>query len=331
MAAREVLREKPGIVTRSSVVSSPPARLVIASRKSRLALWQAEHVAARFTALYPECRVEILGMTTRGDRILGKSLSKIGGKGLFVKELETALSEGRADLAVHSLKDLPMEIPEGFTLAAVLPREDARDAFISEKYACLEALPAGARIGTSSLRREAALRAFSPSLRIEALRGNLDTRLKKLDEGSYDAVVLAAAGLIRLGLENRIRAFISPEKILPAPGQGALGIEIREDRPDLAEWLAPLEDAETASRARAERAFSRAAGGSCQVPLGAYAVLEKDTLRLRAFVAQPDGAVFLRGEKTGAAKDAEAIGGALARELLERGAAEILSSLRERS
>ncbi|MDR1367509.1 MAG: hydroxymethylbilane synthase [Candidatus Accumulibacter sp.] len=303
-----------------------PSRLVIASRESRLALWQAQYVASRIAAVHPECQVEILGMTTRGDRILDKSLSRIGGKGLFVKELEAAMRKGQADLAVHSLKDVPMEMPDGFSIAAVLRRENPCDAFVSEKYDRLEALPEGAIVGTSSLRREAALRADHPFLRIEALRGNLDTRLKKLDEGRYDAIILAAAGLIRLGLENRIRMTLPPEKIVPAPGQGALGVEIRNDRVDLAAWLAPLNDVETSLCARAERAFSRALGGSCQVPLGAHAVFEGERLWLRAFVATSDGATFFRGEKTGDPKDAEAIGSALARELLDRGAAGILSS-----
>jgi hydroxymethylbilane synthase len=322
-------------VTRANTGVQAPSRLVIASRESRLALWQAEYVASRLRALYPECKVEILGMTTRGDRILDKSLSLIGGKGLFVKELEAAIAEGRADLAVHSLKDVPMEMPEGFSLAAVLKRENACDAFVSDKYDALEALPDGARVGTSSSRREAALRAEYPFLKIEALRGNLDTRLRKLDEGRYDAIILAAAGLIRLGLEKRIRAFIPPEKMLPAPGQGALGVEIRSDRRELAAWLAPLDDPETACCVRAERALARALGGSCQVPLGAHALFEKKTLRLRAFVATPDGAIRLFGERAGAlgdteadAKaDAEAIGAALARELLDRGADDILARL----
>ncbi|MDR1163236.1 MAG: hydroxymethylbilane synthase [Candidatus Accumulibacter sp.] len=314
-------------MTRANTGVQPPSRLVIASRESRLALWQAEYVASRITALYPECEVEILGMTTRGDRILDKSLSLIGGKALFVKELEAAIAEGRADLAVHSLKDVPMEMPEGFSLVAVLKRENACDAFVSDKYDALEALPDGARIGTSSARREAALRAEYPFLKIEALRGNLDTRLRKLDEGRYDAIILAAAGLIRLGLEKRIRALIPPEKMLPAPGQGALGVEIRSDRRELAAWLAPLDDVETACCVRAERALARALGGSCQVPLGAHALFEKKILRLRAFVATPDGATRLFGEKTGTPADAEAIGAALARELLDRGADDILAQI----
>ncbi|MDR2507695.1 MAG: hydroxymethylbilane synthase [Candidatus Accumulibacter sp.] len=305
-----------------------PSRLVIASRESRLALWQAGHVASRIRALYPECSVEILGMTTRGDRILDMSLSSIGGKGLFVKELEIALREGKADLAVHSLKDIPMEMPEGFSLAAIMRRENPHDAFVSEKYAGPETLPEGAVVGTSSLRREAALRAAYPFLKIEALRGNIDTRLRKLDEGRYDAIVLAAAGLIRLGLEERIRSILPVEKMLPAPGQGALGIEICAGRAEIASWLAPLNDVETASCVSAERAFSRAMGGSCQVPLGAHAVFSgKGNLWLRAFIATPDGKRLLQGEKRGAPENAEATGNGLALELLERGANGILASL----
>src|SRR5450830_568347 len=234
------------VLKASELTPNIPSRLVIASRESRLAMWQAEHVRDRLAALYPECRVDILGMTTRGDQILDRTLSKVGGKGLFVKELEVAMAEGRADLAVHSLKDVPMELPEGFALAAVLEREDPRDAFVSNDYASLAELPDGAIVGTSSLRRQSLIAARFPQLVIKPLRGNLDTRLGKLDRGDYAAIILAAAGLKRLGLTARIRAFIDPEQSLPAPGQGALAIEILSHREDLLRTLAPLNHADSA-------------------------------------------------------------------------------------
>ena len=312
-------------------VPSSPARIIIASRESRLAMWQAVHIQSRLSALYPQSVVEILGMTTRGDQILDRPLSQIGGKGLFIKELEVAMEEGRADLAVHSLKDVPMEMPEGFSLTAIAARENPRDAFVSNKYESLDALPAGAVVGTSSLRREAILRANYPQLEIEPLRGNLDTRLRKLDEGQYDAIILAAAGLIRLGLKERIRTVLTPEQSLPAPGQGALGIEILAGRADAAAWIAPLNDVETMHCVRAERAFSRALGGSCQVPLGGYAVLENGangaTLWLRGFVATPDGRQVVSGELRGVPEDDESIGQRLAQQLREQGADAILASL----
>ena len=306
---------------------SSPARIVIASRESRLALWQAEHVQARLAALYPACSVDILGMTTRGDQILDRPLSQIGGKGLFIKELEVAMEEGRADLAVHSLKDVPMEMPDGFSLAAIAVREDPRDAFVSPRYETLDALPAGAVVGTSSLRREAILRASYPHLKILPLRGNLDTRLRKLDEGLYDAIILAAAGLIRLGMKERIRTVLTPEQSLPAPGQGALGIEILAGRADAAAWIAPLNDTETTHCVHAERAFSRVLGGSCQVPLGGYAVIEDGELWLRGFVASTDGQRMVRGEIRGVPGDDVLLGETLARQLRERGAEAILASL----
>ena len=305
-------------------------RIVIASRESRLALWQAQHVQQALAALHPGRRVDILGMSTRGDRILDRPLSRIGGKGLFIKELEVAMIERRADLAVHSLKDVPMEMPEGFALAAITARENPCDAFVSPRYASLDALPPGAVVGTSSLRREAIIRAAHPRLKVEALRGNLDTRLRKLDEGHYDAIILAAAGLIRLGLEQRITAVLTPEQSLPAPGQGALGIEVLAGRSDVAAWLAPLNDAATMHCVRAERAFSQALGGSCQVPLGGYAIIEDDALWLRGFIATPDGRQMLRGERRGpvrAAGDAEAIGRGLAQALLAQGAQAIVAQL----
>jgi hydroxymethylbilane synthase len=303
-----------------------PDRIVIASRESRLALWQAEHIRARLAELHPQRRVEILGMSTRGDQILDRPLSQIGGKGLFIKELEVAMEQGRADLAVHSLKDVPMEMPEGFSLAAITARENPRDAFVSSRYDGLEALPAGAVVGTSSLRREAILRAAYPQLKIEALRGNLDTRLRKLDEGLYDAIILAAAGLIRLGLEQRITTLLTPEQSLPAPGQGALGIELLSARADALAWVAPLNDPATMHCVRAERAFSRALGGSCQLPLGGYAILENGVLWLRGFVATPDGRQMIRGEARGAPDDDESIGRGLAQQLREQGAQAILAA-----
>ncbi|MBB1162517.1 hydroxymethylbilane synthase [Aquariibacter albus] len=264
--------------------STEHSRWVIATRESRLALWQAEHVQALLGARLPE-PVELLGMTTRGDQILDRSLSKVGGKGLFVKELETALEDGSAHLAVHSLKDVPMELPPGFVLAATLEREDPRDAWVSPRYASLEALPAGGVVGTSSLRRLTQLRAARPDLRIEPLRGNLDTRLRKLDEGQYDAIVLAAAGLKRLGLAERIRSVFDAGQMLPAAGQGALGIELRADAPQrcptLWALLQSLNHRPTWLAVHAERAVSRALGGSCSMPLAAHAGFAADGLTLR--------------------------------------------------
>ena len=301
--------------------------IVIASRESRLALWQARSIQSRLAELYPQRSVTILGMSTRGDQILDQPLSQIGGKGLFIKELEVAMEEGRADLAVHSLKDVPMEMPEGFSLCAITARENPRDAFVSNRYAELSALPAGAVVGTSSLRREAILRAAYPQLKVEPLRGNLDTRLRKLDDGQYDAIILAAAGLIRLGLEARIKSLLTPEQSLPAPGQGALGIEVLAANSAAAAWVAPLNDAETMACVRAERAFSRALGGSCQVPLGGYAIFENGQLWLRGFVATPDGRQMVSGELRGAPGDDEVIGRVLAQQLLDQGAQAILASL----
>lgn len=310
-----------------TVVVNPPARLVIASRESALAMWQARNVQARLAALYPQCTVTILGMTTQGDRILDRALDKIGGKGLFVKELEEALADGRADLAVHSMKDVPMVLPAGFALAAISEREDPRDAFVSNRYADPGALPAGSVVGTSSQRRESQLRARYPHLSVEPLRGNLQTRLKKLDDGGYAGIILAAAGLKRLGLADRIASMLPPEHSLPAPGQGALGIECRAGRADLIALFGALDHPPTAACVRAERALSRALSGSCQLPLGAYAQNEGAALRLRAFVAQRDGARIVRDELTGDARDPEALGAELAQRLLAQGAAEILAAL----
>lgn len=272
--------------------SAPPGRLVIATRQSRLALWQAHHVRDRLIELYPECEVVLLGMTTTGDEVLDRSLNEIGGKGLFTKELEVALADGRADLAVHSLKDVPMQLPEGFTLAGVLAREDPRDALVSVRYGEIDALPAGARVGTSSLRRAAQLAERLPELEIAPVRGNLDTRLAKLDRGEYDALLLAAAGLKRLGLAERIRQVVPPSLSLPAPGQGALGIETLASRTDVIGWLEPLTDRQTWLETTAERAVSRALGGSCRIPLAAYAVQGPgDLMRIDALLAGEDGSI----------------------------------------
>jgi hydroxymethylbilane synthase len=299
---------------------------VIASRESRLAMWQAEHVQTRLRALYPQCGIEILGMTTKGDRILDRALSKVGGKGLFVKELEVAMAEGRADLAVHSLKDVPMELPQGFALAAILEREDPRDAFVSNDYASLDALPDGAVVGTSSLRRQALIAARYPKLVIRPLRGNLDTRLGKLDRGDYAAIILAAAGLKRLGLPQRIRALIEPEQSLPAPGQGAMAIEIPAGRDDLRQLLAPLNHEATARAVTAERTVSRTFGGSCQIPLAAYATVDADVMHLRAMVATPDGRRIASAAATGSATAPEALGRQIVAALQEQDAAAILAA-----
>jgi hydroxymethylbilane synthase len=279
------------------------SNIVIATRESRLALWQAEHVKALLQERGHT--VTLLGMTTRGDQILDRSLSKVGGKGLFVKELEAAIEDGRADIAVHSLKDVPMDLPEGFVLACVLEREDPRDALVSPRYASLDALPHGAVVGTSSLRRVVLLKALRPDVRIEPLRGNLDTRLRKLDEGQYDAIVLAAAGLKRLGLESRIRVAFDPDTMLPAAGQGALGIEVRADRQDLLDLLAPLAHRADTLATAAERAVSRAMGGSCSMPLAAHARWQADgALRIDAAWGDAEGdAPLLRVQCQGAAID----------------------------
>lgn len=299
-----------------------PLNLVIATRESRLALWQAGHVRDLLQA--QGHRVELLGMTTQGDQILDRSLSKVGGKGLFVKELETALDEGRADLAVHSLKDVPMELPDGFRLACVLQREDPRDALVSVRHDSLATLPHGAVVGTSSLRRVVLLRALRPDLKIEPLRGNLDTRLRKLDEGQYDAIVLAAAGLKRLGLVHRIRQLFDVTEMLPAAGQGALGIEIRSHQTAVADALAPLVNQATWLAVSAERAVSRAMGGSCSMPLAAHAVWQGDQLRIDAAWGDPDGPAELvkahAEQRLSSHADAEALGTAVAAELRAGGA-----------
>ena len=286
-------------------------------------MWQAEHIRDRLAVLYPGCEIELLGLTTQGDRILDQPLADIGGKGLFIKELEHAMTEGRADFAVHSLKDVPMEMPEGFTIAAITEREDPRDAFVSNRYLDLAALPGGAAIGTSSLRREAQLRERDPLLRIVPLRGNVNTRLRKLDENRYDAIVLAAAGLRRLGFGSRIASVLDPEDSLPAPGQGALALECRADRPDVIAALTPLADPESTRATIAERAFSRALSGSCHTPLAAYATSRHGELWLRGLVASRDGTEVIRGECAARIDDAgaaDALGRSLGADFLARGA-----------
>ncbi|RZL00617.1 MAG: hydroxymethylbilane synthase [Rubrivivax sp.] len=308
---------------------------VIATRESRLALWQAEHVRDLLQTRFQRT-VSLLGMTTRGDQILDRSLSKVGGKGLFVKELEVALEEGRADLAVHSLKDVPMELPGGFVLACVLEREDPRDALVSNDFASLEALPQGAVVGTSSLRRLTQLRALRPDLKIEPLRGNLDTRLRKLDEGHYAAIILAAAGLKRLGLAERIRQVIEPEVMLPAAGQGALGIEVRTDHADLLVPLNALAHTPTWLATLAERAVSRALGGSCSMPLAAYAQWSSSeastpgTLTLRALLGHPVQNSQVRAQVSGSPTtpaEAEALGQDVARQLQTQAGPDWLAAL----
>lgn len=306
---------------------SIPQKIIIASRESILAMWQAKFIRQQLIQLYPQTDVSILGMTTKGDQILDKSLSKIGGKGLFIKELEQALEEKRADIAVHSMKDMPMNVPEGFELAVITEREDPRDAFVSNRYNNLEELPAGSIVGTSSLRRESQLRAQFPHLEVHPLRGNVQTRLRKLDEGQYAAIILAAAGLKRLELSERITALLSPEQSLPAVGQGALGIECRADRPDLIEMLRPLHHQKTAYCVKAERAMSRVLGGSCQIPLGAFGEIVDETLKLRGFVSSPDGKQMVSTELTGKPEEGETMGKTMAHHLIAQGADKILAAI----
>jgi len=302
--------------------------LRIATRKSQLALWQAEHVAALIRRSQPNMVVELLPMSTKGDRIQDRSLAAIGGKGLFIKELETALKDRRADMAVHSMKDVPGDLPDAFVIAAVLPRLDARDALISSRALKLEDLPQGARLGTSSLRRQAQLLAARPDLKIEALRGNVDTRLRRLDAGELDAIVLACAGLIRLGLESRITARLDPQVSLPAVGQGVIGIECRADDTSTLNALHALDDAATRTAVEAERAFARRLAGSCQSPIAAYARMDRDQLRLDGLVAEPDGSRLLRDSITGSSTNPRILGEQLAERVLAAGAAELLQRLR---
>lgn len=302
-----------------------PTRVRIATRKSALALWQAEFVKAQLEHFHAGILVELVPMSTQGDKILDTPLAKIGGKGLFVKELETALLEGRADIAVHSMKDVPVEFPEGLMLSTICQREDPRDAFVSNQFANLAELPAGAIVGTSSLRRQCQIKAQRPDLQIRDLRGNVNTRLAKLDAGEFDAIILAAAGLIRLGFQARIREFIAVEHSLPANGQGAVGIECRSDDATVLALLAPLEHAATRQAVLAERAMNRALQGGCQVPIGAFAVLESEQLWLRGLVGELDGSKILRSEVRGPSSAAEALGQQLAQQLLAQGAGDILT------
>ncbi len=302
-------------------------RLRIATRKSPLALWQAEYVRDRLQAVHPGLEVEILGMSTQGDKILDVPLAKIGGKGLFTKELEQRMLAGEADLAVHSLKDVPMVLPEGFALGALLKRHAPTDAFVSNRYVCFDDLPEGTVLGTSSLRRKAQLAALRPDLDIRDLRGNVNTRLAKLDAGEYDAIILATSGLQRLGFDARIRHELPPEVSLPAVAQGALGIEILADDARTAELVAVLNDADTADCVRAERAMNRRLEGGCQVPIGGYAVLEGDDIWLRAFVGELDGSRIIRAEGRGPRTEPEALGESVAEALLAQGAADILARI----
>lgn len=301
--------------------------LRIATRKSALALWQAEYVKARLEQLHPGLQVELCPMTSRGDQILDAPLAKVGGKGLFVKELEQSMLAGESDIAVHSMKDVPMEFPEGLGLAVICPREDPRDAFVSNTIASFDELPFGAVVGTSSLRRQCQLLSLRPDLKINFLRGNVNSRLAKLDDGQYDAIILAAAGLIRLEMADRIREYMAPEISLPAGGQGAVGIECRSDDEHTQALLAPLHDETTAVRVYAERAMNRRLEGGCQVPIGCYAEIDGDQLWLRGLVGRPSGELVLRNEITGPLNDAESLGITLAERLLAAGAGEILAEV----
>jgi len=307
--------------------ANPPARLTIATRASRLALWQARHVQAALQAQYPRCQIQLLELTTKGDQILDRTLSKVGGKGLFVKELEAALLDGRADLAVHSLKDVPVDLAPPFALPVIMARADPRDAFVSNQAQTLADLPEGAIVGTSSLRREAHIRARWPHLQVRPLRGNLDTRLSKLDAGHFAAIVLAAAGLQRLGLASRIRSLLSVNESLPAAGQGALAVETLASRHDLAALLAPLACTQTSACAQAERAVSRVLGGSCQIPLAAFAHVEGQTLHLQARLGRPDGSLMLHAQQSGPVAEAQTLGQMVAAQLQAQGAQALMDEL----
>jgi len=303
--------------------------LRIATRKSPLAMWQAEHVSRKLRQAHPGLEVVLVGMSTQGDKILDTPLAKIGGKGLFVKELEQGMLADRADIAVHSMKDVPVELPEGLHLAVILEREDPRDAFVSNSYKGLDELPQGAVVGTASLRRQCQLHDRRPDLKIVPLRGNVNTRLRKLDEGEFDAIILASAGLKRLGFEARIAAFIEPDESLPAIGQGAIGIECREHDPWVNELLQALHHEETAVCVRTERAMNNRLMGGCQVPIGGYAVLNHDKIYMRGLVGEPDGSRIMRAEVSGPAEEAEALGIAVAEDLLGQGADQVLAHLYE--
>ncbi|MCW9023979.1 MAG: hydroxymethylbilane synthase [Gammaproteobacteria bacterium] len=301
--------------------------LRIATRKSQLALWQAEYVRDMLLLHHPDLNIELVKMSTQGDKILDTPLAKVGGKGLFVKELEKSLLDGDTDIAVHSMKDVPVELPEGLHLATICPREDPRDAFVSNEYSSFESLPKGARLGTSSLRRQCQLAALRPDLNIIDLRGNVNTRLQKLDDGEYDAIILAAAGLKRLEFEDRITESLSPDISLPAIGQGAVGIECRQNDDWVNELLAPLNDPDTATRVKAERSMNHRLQGGCQVPIAGYAELEHGVLLMRGLVGRTDGSEIIRGEIAGPPEDAAQLGRILAEDLLERGAGAILEAL----
>ncbi len=306
-------------------MSDQPVR--IATRKSPLAMWQAEHVSRQMQLAHPGLQVEILGMSTQGDKILDTPLAKIGGKGLFVKELEQGILEGRADIAVHSMKDVPVELPEGLHLAVIMAREDPRDAFVSNRFSQLDELPQGAVVGSSSLRRQCQLGERRPDLQIRSLRGNVNTRLRKLDEGEYDGIILASAGLKRLGFQDRIADLLEPDQSLPAIGQGAIGIECRVDDLRVNRLLEPLHDRETAACVLTERAMNRRLMGGCQVPIGGYAILNHDRIYLRGLVGEPDGSCIIRAELTGPVGETEELGTALAEDLLGQGADQILKRL----
>lgn len=317
-------------MSQMSSVEAPPSEnktLRIATRESALALWQAEYVKAELERFHPGLNVELRPMTSRGDKILDVPLAKVGGKGLFVKELEASMLAGESDIAVHSMKDVPMEFPEGLGLAVVCPREDPRDAFVSNKFDSIESLPQGAVVGTSSLRRQCQISSLRPDLEIRFLRGNVNTRLAKLDAGEYDAIILAAAGLLRLEMADRIKEFIAPEVSLPAGGQGAVGIECRTDDIETIELLTPLHDQITSVRVTAERAMNRRLEGGCQVPIGCYAELDGEELWLRGLVGRPDGTVILSDEVKGPAAQASQLGIDLAERLLTAGAGEILAEV----
>jgi hydroxymethylbilane synthase len=303
--------------------------LRIATRSSLLALWQAEEVSRRLGLLYPDLKVTLVKMVSRGDVLLDSPLAKIGGKGLFVKELEAGMLEGTADIAVHSMKDVPVAFPTGLELAVIMEREDPRDAFVSNQFNSLAEMPAGSIVGTSSLRRQCQILETYPQLTINWVRGNVNTRLRKLDDGEYDALILASAGLKRLGFESRIKMALAPEECLPSIGQGAVGIEVRSDDDAVKQLLAPLADADTTSRITAERALNEALNGGCQVPIAGFALLDNGELYLRALVGEPDGSVMLRAEKTGAVEQAANLGIQVAEDLLAQGAGKILAKLHE--
>jgi len=307
----------------------PNSILRIATRKSPLALWQAEYVSKMLKHHHPELEIELIKMTTQGDKILDTPLAKVGGKGLFVKELETGMLDGKADIAVHSMKDVPVDLPAGLHLPVICPREDPRDALVSNEHESFYSLPQGARVGTSSLRRQCQLKAERPDLEILDLRGNVNTRLAKLDAGDYDAIILATAGLVRLGMEDRIRERLAPEISLPAIGQGAVGIECRTDDARVNNLVQALHDRDTSLRVTAERAMNAGLNGGCQVPIAGFAELSHDALMLRGLVGEPDGSNIIRAEIAGPTDNAEEMGQVLAEDLLARGAGKILESLYE--